>query len=530
MAVDLSHIKLQKVELKLWLCTFVALCLFFSPLIFQFVWGNHDWQPLLADSRLSSGLIEGRFSQYFLLCILLMGKILPVLNILFGFGLYSLALVLLYSRFFEFPPIKTALLPIIAAALLPYINEILYFQFIVFSQLSWPLVVVLALLCAKKASEWHFIIYTVSAYVLVLFAIGGYPACANLFVCATVLNFIISSDTIKKRLQGLVAYVLSLLGAFVTLYLVHKWLTGHHLMMSLYNNQTPSVVALIVKVFPTIMLSMKSLMQPQPFFSLNFKLVSCLIFLLFFLYKMRTENTLYRRLFMAFSFAGLLLCLKFSAWLTFETSENYFSQYDPAAFMVRTDFYAIPCFMMVCVAELMRSDYKLLKNITCLVSVLLIILSVNADLYFAKVHMFGFQTEALLQERINSRIQERVTYNPDNLYTVVQAGELPARPHFYRKMPMEKYGYYTEQIPYTRHWIAFEYYNFYAPKDFVREGTSIEPEKIRPEMIDFLSDKIGVWPAENALYVDDNYAIIALTHKGKNMLTEQFRSIKDSLR
>lgn len=64
---------------------FGLLCLCFSPLLVNFIWGNHDWLPLIHGNPLLSGLIEGRFSQYILLNLLLDGKILPVLNILLGF-------------------------------------------------------------------------------------------------------------------------------------------------------------------------------------------------------------------------------------------------------------------------------------------------------------------------------------------------------------------------------------------------------------------------------------------------------------
>lgn len=52
----------------------------FSPLLVNFIRGNHDWLPLIHGNPLLSGLIEGRFSQYILLNLLLDGKILPVLT------------------------------------------------------------------------------------------------------------------------------------------------------------------------------------------------------------------------------------------------------------------------------------------------------------------------------------------------------------------------------------------------------------------------------------------------------------------
>lgn len=137
----------------------------FSPLLVNFIWGNHDWLPLIHGNPLLSGLIEGRFSQYILLNLLLGGKILPVLNILLGFIFYTAALFLLYRRFFAFsvrPAIAALFLS--AAAGLPFAAELLYFHFITFSLLSWPLIIALSLLCCQKASGSHPIISRSAAH------------------------------------------------------------------------------------------------------------------------------------------------------------------------------------------------------------------------------------------------------------------------------------------------------------------------------------------------------------------------------
>lgn len=530
MSAILTYTKLKKTEQQLWLYTFIAQCFIFSPLLFHLIWGNHDWLPLLLDSKWSSGLIEGRFSQYILLCLLLMGKILPILNILLGLLLYALALTLLYTRFFNWPINKFTFFAVITAASLPYINEILYFQFIVFSQLSWPLFTVLALLCAKKASSQHFYMYTFLAYILLTVIIGGYPACINLFVTAGILELIKNATTFKNWIKKSIPYGLSVLFAFATLYIIHKWLSSNHFMLNLYNNHTPNINELIAKIVPTTISALKSMLQIQPFFPLNFKLTTSALSLLYAICKIKQASNFNQKILTAVNLLILLLCLKFSAWLTTETPDNYFAHYDPAAFMVRTDFYAIPCLILYCLTELAQSSIKALKNISFALCCVLFSINIKSDLNFSKVHLFGFKSEALLQERINERIQENPHYNPQKLYTIVQAGELPARTHFYQKSPLEKYGYYMLQVPYTRHWIAFEYYNFYAPKNFVKEGTSINPEQITPQMIDFLSYKMGVWPSDKALYVDDNYAIIALTKQGKTTISEQFQSIKDTFR
>jgi len=527
-----SKFFLTRPELKLWLYVFAGLCIIFSPLICQFIWGNHDWQPLISDNGLDSGLIEGRFSQYTLVRIFLMGKILPILNILIGLLLYAAALVLLYSRFFEFSVHKSAVIPLLVAATLPYINEILYFQFIVFSQLSWPLVLVFALICAKKASSTpHFFLYTGLSFILLLLSLGGYPATINFYMTATCL-WIIRKQTKNVSMHNLLKiispFAISLLAAFLSLYLIYNWLSAHHLMMNLYNNQTPAIKDLILKIIPTIGLSLQSLIQPQPFFSLSFKLITSTIIILFIAQLLHTTHSKKQFIILVVMLPILFLCIKFSAWLTTETSANYFAKYDPAAFMIRTDFYAVPCLILFCLT-ILREKKNILRNLSLILSGLLFINSTVANFNFAKVHLFGFHAEELLQQRLNARIQEHLNYNPKTMYTIIQAGELPLRHRYYQSQKHEKYGYYTLQIPYFRHWIAFEYYNFWEPTPFVKEGTAIDPTEINKEMIDFLSQKITLWPQPNSVYIDNNYGIIALTSKGKSMLTDQFNSIKDTL-
>ena len=109
----------NKTELKLGLCAFIFLCLAFSPLLINFIWGNHDWVPMMQGNKLSAGLIEGRFSQFFLQTLLFSGNILPILSTLFGFMLYATALSLLSTRYFSFPMQKYTYFIISAAAVLP---------------------------------------------------------------------------------------------------------------------------------------------------------------------------------------------------------------------------------------------------------------------------------------------------------------------------------------------------------------------------------------------------------------------------
>ena len=531
MSSQLNTFRLKEPEIKLWLIAFAILSIIYLPLLGNFIWGNHDWQPLITDSGLSAGLIEGRFAQYIFLNTFLMGKILPILNMLLGFLFYTLAIVLLYTRFFAFEIQKSTPIIIITATILPYINEILYFQFIVMSQLTWPLIIAFALLSAQKATQSeHLVFFTILTFLFLFLALGGYPASVNLFVtgaCLKLVQKVTENTSLKNLTKQALPYFIPLCISFVLVYVIYQYLQHHRIMLNLYNNQHLSLSDLILKILPTIKLSLMSLIQPQPFFSLSYKILTTIIIVGFVCLEVCKTKNIKQRILICLLLFLLLLCLKFSAWLTNDIKGDFFADNDPSAFMVRTDFYAVPCLILYAITTLTKHK-QLIKNITLLLTVTILWLSINADFSFSKTHLLGFKAETNLQQRINARLLEHENYNPETYYTVVQAGELPLRHKYYLRKPLEKYGLYTLNTPYTRHWIAFEYYNFYEPFPFVREGTFIDPADITPQMADFLSH-IKTWPDAQSVYMDNNYAIMALTPDGKKLLTKQFGNIKKDL-
>lgn len=518
-------------ETGLWLVSFLALCLNFTPLFFNFLWGNHDWTPLIEDSGLTSGIIEGRFSQYIISKIFLTGKILPVLNIALGFAFYAAALALLSSRFFNLSaPLFPSCVIIAAVATLPYITELLYFQFIIASQLTWPLVITLSLIAAKKATtSSHYAIYTTASTLALFTAIGGYPAGINLYVTATCLFALqeISSpaSSLKKFIKTFTPFAISFTLALISLALAYTFLKQNNLMLEMYNNRMMTPINLLSKVFPQILLSMQSLLHPQPFFPLAFKILTTGLICVFIGYIVCKSKTFSKRTLILVLCFILLLCLKFSAWLIEENPSDFFYQNDPASFMVRADFFAVPVLILTSLSTLVKARSHILKNLAYIASVALLVLNINQNFSFSKTHILGFTAENKLLERLISRIEEHKNFNLYNFYTIVQAGELPLRSKYYISTPLEKFGFYTLKTPYTRHWIAPEYYNFYAPTPFVHPTTAVSTDKITPEMATFLTEKIKPWPSPDSLYVDNNYAIIALTPKGKTMLSTQFNHL-----
>lgn len=525
----LNKIKpLSSSELHLWFCAFLCLTLGFLPQISNFIWGNHDWIPVLYGNTLLSGLIEGRFSQYILLTLILDAHILPVLNILLGFLIYTLSIILLTTRFFNFQITPKSFLIIPVIATLPYITEITYFHFIVFNQLCWPLCITFSLLFAKKALTSNFILNTILCFLLLFLSIGGYPASINLFVTATSLFIFQDYQTynnFKKSLIKTIPFLISLIFSFALLYIIYKYLQSNNIMLNLYNNNIISIKELFIKV-PTIFLqSIESLFQPQPFFNLKYKLITgigAILFIFLTLYNSKNLTNFFTNAFFVFI---IFLSLKFSAILTNETKDAYFPQYDPIAFMVRTDFFSIPCFILYYLHFFLKSASNYIKNITVAFSVILLFININTNLYYSKVQVLGFSSETKLLERINNRIKASPNFKTHHYYTVMQIGEIPLRSKFYLKNNLEKYGYYTLDVPFVRYWIPNEFHNFYSVADFVKSGSSINPYEISPSLQQYLINDIKIWPNSNSIYIDNNYIIIPLSDDAKTNLQNQFKII-----
>ena len=521
----------NKTELKLGLYAFIFLCLAFSPLLFNFIWGNHDWIPILQGNKLSAGIIEGRFSQFLLQKLLFSGNILPILSTLFGFILYATALTLLNARYFSFPTQKYTYFAVFAAAILPYMCEILYFHFIIFSQLSWTLVITFSLLATKEATiSKHHIFYTFLSFILLFIAIGGYPACINLYVTAAALWLINQKDLSFSRLIKLsLPYIISLLFAFFWLYFTLDWLKHHNYMVTMYNNTTGSALYYLQKIIPTIQMFVKSLIQPQPFLSISLKVTLATLILISLCYFIFIPQVATQKVLTLILIIILPLCIKFSAWMSSQAPTEYFSINDPAFFMVRTDFYSIPCLVLFCLNILFSHNKIYIKNIATAISMALIFISLKTDINYGKVNILGFHAEGLLQERVINRLEQSPNYHPKNYYKIVQAGEISLRPKYYQPSSLEKYGLYTLISPFSRHWLPNENYNFYAPQEFVLTGRSITDD-ITAQMLDYLINGIKAWPSPKATYVDDRYYIIPLTEDGKKMISDQFNQLRRTSR
>ena len=111
----------------------------------NFMWGNHDVKFIKEELLLSSGLFEGRFTQFIPYRLFTDGQILPILNNLLGFIFLTLAIFILAKYWNLKKSTFNYVLFISFFATEPYTLSWLYFTFITISCLLWVFLAILVL-------------------------------------------------------------------------------------------------------------------------------------------------------------------------------------------------------------------------------------------------------------------------------------------------------------------------------------------------------------------------------------------------
>jgi hypothetical protein len=190
--------------------------------------------------------------------------------------------------------------------------------------------------------------------------------------------------------------------------------------------------------------------------------------------------------------------------------------------MVRTDFYSIPTLLLFSLFYLNNKRNGIYKNIVFVLSIILFWLNLNTNYNFCKTSLLGFKAENMLTDRIITRIHSHLEFNSQNAYSLLQIGEISLRPKYYTQNTLEKYGYYTLKTPFTRFWVAQEYYNFYTPYNFVANSNTLATQNLDNNFNDFISNKIKTWPDQDSIYIDNSHILVILTDEMKKSFKQQF--------
>lgn len=517
-AAPITHnlIKEDDFYLKNWFRLFIACVLAYTPFIFNFIWGNHDWEWVKEYTPIWSGLFEGRFSQFFLQNLLFSGNILPVLTLLAGLCFFTASTILVLKLWNT--PQKNYLYFLLGLNLVisPYTLSWLYFAFITLSCLSWPLFVIcgyrlLTSIPIRKALPAAVILFTL--------ALGGYPPIINLifviFFTLILNDLCLNHLSVKTILHKYIGIVAAICLSVIIFLIIQHFLKKYGLQFGTYNTASINPHNFAEKIRILLPALFKQFITTTSFISAFYKHTWLAVtFVALIILLLNSPRHLTARL-LFFPVAAGLFC---SPLLTaFAAQNTVYVLYEP-----RIDFFSLVYIYIYAATIIYRIAPLLFKNITTLLLLTLALYNIHTAAYAAKVWQQGFKAEANFAERFINRLENTPSFNPNQTYTFVQGGVLDFRSHYYLPVNQSKADSYTQTAPYIPWHLPSKAYKFYYLTDFFAKDFDIywsfvnkNELRLTPELKNYLRHTSVPWPHANAIYLDNNTIILTLTPQGK---------------
>ncbi len=484
--------KYSRNNVKLWLSLFAIINIIFLFYQVHFFWGNHDWDWIKGTTQvlsLNTGMFEGRFAKFILNKVLFGGQVLPIFNNIIAFALLALGVILLVE-YWQIRGIKNKIILALFPMVSPFILGWLYFPINILGNFAAiPLVAGGLCLAEKKAID------KVTAVICWLIALGTYPSTMEMIIICFCFRCILNPITFSEIIKMTILILVSLL-----LFKFLLWNLGQlqWIVKDYYNLKTVTLSELINRTPQMIKLAFSQLVTTLPFMDLKFKVLGIITIIIAFISSICKFKT-------AFLWLFAFLTTVLSTWLTGTPEET--------AYMPRINFYGLNFFYTGAIAVLLqRKGWT--HNLGSLLSIALIYQSIIADFNAQKVWLLGKKAEENLIERISARI----TFQTSQQKIPIVAGEISLRSRYY----FEKYQQpspYTLHAPFIVRHIPSGIFNFYAIKPLFYGISQIS--SIDTELYNFLQSAYQPWPAEKAIYIDENYAIILLTSQGIQAIQSQ---------
>ena len=283
---------------------------------------------------------------------------------------------------------------------------------------------------------------------------------------------------------------------------------------STYNTAGISIQLLPQKLLETFIISLKQFIITTTFIAYQYKYFTlCLTLLaLFCLYNLLPKTLPHITLFLL-SLLGLLLS---SVFTTLIAENTHYVTFEP-----RIEFFGILYIYALSIITLLKYSNTFLKNITILLTTILLIYNINTLSYASKIWNFGFKTETQLANRIINTIEEHEQFSQQNKYTFIQGGTLNIREKYYQYKSLENIDSYTLSAPLIPWHLPSKTYKFYTSTDYFGADFDIYWSFVNPyevnmsdNLAQYLNHKAKPWPNKDAIYLDDKTIILSLTQDG----------------
>ena len=478
-------------DLKLFLSSFFIVNVVFLYLTCTFFMGNHDWDWVKGTTQvlsLNTGLFEGRFSKFILNVALFSGQILPILNVFTSFALICLSSVLLVKYFNikdEISKFLISLTPILS----PFVLGWLYFSINIIGNFSALVLSIGGLILLEHKSITQRLI----AILFFILSLGIYPSTIETMFILYATKNIISS---QKKYYPLMYIIVSAILFKVILFLLTKmgYIYEEH-----YNIKLNTIPSILTQIPSYIKIFFSQFIYTVPFFPKSLKLICLFALVIAFFTTISSKANIF---FWVIAFSSTLISI-----ILTKVPED-------VAFQPRINFYGLN-FLYTSSFAILLNQKKSLKNLSFVLLLFYLYISITQNFYAQKVWEFGKIGELNLVSRITSRIEPQ---SPPYEQTLILTDTISLRPKYYNDYYDLKSPYVLNRSYIIRH-IPSGIFNFYAPKNLFKINSSIE--SVSPLMYNYIVNTNSIWPSLDSLYIDNKYAIIILTKKGLNNIKTQ---------
>lgn len=506
----------DKQDFKAFFISFALINFAFLHHTASYLWGNHDVKFIKNRLFLDSGFFEGRFTQFITPNVLLMGQILPILNNLIGFFIFTLGLWLL-AKYWNIK--KTTLNYVLFISFLgtePYTLSWLYFSLQTISCLQWIFFAVLGLyLSALIYTSKNKLLLSFCAILCFYLPLGGYPPIINTFgvgLCGKLtISYLIEGKTLKE-LGTIHKYTIA---NIIIACLLFK-LSLHFIPIdNIYNLKTTDLSQLTEKLISVLWISLRQFSVTLPFMEYKYKLILAAM----------SVTAAICALLKSASAKRTCIVILFIICTIFTSQATTFVAVSPTEFVPRIDFYGTGFIYGFFLALLLTFNIKITESLALLFALILIPINIINDYRAQWVWKQGFDSELEILDKVVERIENLPEFIPHKPYRLYVSGDIIMRPQFYTGT-FRQSDPFLLSYPYLAMWQGANLIDFFPSTININHDIPLMPADITPDVHNFYMTQARPWPHPTSVRIINDVIIIIYNNYGLNDFKQKLQQLK----
>jgi len=527
-------IQADRVYINSFLVIFLFINIVFLFHTVSFMYGNHTWHAVTGSLPTDNYLNIGRYSTNIIKSILFGGKYIPIISNLFGFAALSLSSILL-CIYWDFKK-KIHIFAICGCifSIQPFVLEWLYYVEALPEFFLAPAFVFIGLILAEKISNYttykKYILFILSVVVINI-SISIYPVLLTTIAVSVIGKIFI--ECYKNYESNIISilnkfkYSLASIATSAILYKIFLIiLKKNNILLDSYTIRSISIENIPERIYEHFFLSFEKLILYKSSFMPN--LITKLFFVIFIVL---TVSIIYK-LIKYKNFKNFLLCASTLCLVIFATETSSIIADSNLIREARVDFYGIVPFRVLIVGLLLSSE-NIYKNLTFIITILIVFICSINDFYALRVWHSGYEAEKMQWNRILARMESHPNFIPGKKYHFIQIGEnFSLRDKFYEKRKNEKVAIGSLGHSYTPHWRPLDPTKLFYPFDFYKSQLSSQSHAnhalyqscIKRLHDGGILDMAEAWPRPNSLLIHEDIILFVTNYKSLEQTRASLKS------